>query len=145
MKQLRPLLLFCFLAFPFYNTQAAIPLNQNTSVRNSSNHTATTFLDNKKPDIIQKIVSVLKRTAQPDEKPKEMIGTDGYAVAAFLISILGIFIAGILFGAIGFAFGLTALRRIGDGSKRGGRGLAIAGMVVGVIAFFGALIVIGSM
>jgi Septum formation/Domain of unknown function (DUF4190) len=64
-------------------------------------------------------------------------GTDGFAIAAFVLSLLG----GVLLSVI---FGILALRRIRR-TGQGGRGLAIAALVIsGVwVVLVGALIVVG--
>jgi hypothetical protein len=54
-------------------------------------------------------------------------GTDGFATAALVLGLLG-FIG--ICAILGVVFGLVALNRIGT-SGRGGRGMAIAGTVIG--------------
>ena len=145
MKSPFAITLLCGLLFFLNITEAAIPIKTNQKTKAVTSIQATDDLVKKqKPSLIHRVLNRVVGLREADEKPK-MVGTDGFAVASFLASILGIFVAGILLGAIGFAFGLTALRRIGDGSQRGGRGLAIAGMIIGLIAFFGAIIVLGSL
>ena len=54
----------------------------------------------------------------PDRAP----GTDGFAIAAFVLGVLGAIPLAIIFGILG-------LRRIGR-TRRGGKGLAIAGLII---------------
>lgn len=54
-------------------------------------------------------------------------GTDGFAIASLVLSLLG-FIG--ICAILGVIFGLVALNRIGK-TQRGGRGMAIAGTVIG--------------
>ena len=59
----------------------------------------------------------------PDGQPQS--GTDGFAVTSLVLSLLG-------FALIAVVFGVVALRRIAR-TQRAGRGLAIAGIVIGAI------------
>ena len=66
------------------------------------------------------------------------------AVAGFICSLIGIFVAGLPLGILGVVFSAIGLNR----SKREGRplrGLAIAGVVLGIIAVVGAAIVLLNM
>jgi hypothetical protein len=54
-------------------------------------------------------------------------GTDGFAIASLVLGLLG-FIG--ICAILGVVFGLVALNRIGR-TRRGGRGMAIAGTVIG--------------
>lgn len=60
---------------------------------------------------------------------------DGFAIAGFVVSIVGFFIAGLILGSLGIIFSSIALLRINksNGSKRG-RGLAITGLILGIVA-----------
>jgi hypothetical protein len=87
-----------------------------------------------------RIENALGIGAQADAK------MDGLAVAGFVCSIVGLFVAGILLGSLGVIFSLVAMKRIkkAEGTRRGG-GLAIAGFIIGLIAIIGALIVLAEM
>ncbi len=69
-------------------------------------------------------------------------GTNGLAIASLIVGGVSFFLAFIAVGAIGgvvaIVLGVVALRRIGAGqgtaTAQGGRGLAIGGIVVGVLA-----------
>ncbi len=62
--------------------------------------------------------------------------TDAFAIAGFVASIVGIFFAGLILGVVGVVFSVIALKRIKkDPTAREGRKLAIAGLVLGIIAF----------
>ena len=70
--------------------------------------------------------------------------TNGMAIAGFVLSLLGCTLLGIIFSAV-------ALNQIGKQPNQGGKGLAIAGLVIGIvfmiiqIIYWGALIsIIGN-
>jgi hypothetical protein len=68
--------------------------------------------------------------------------TDGFAITALVCALAGIFIP-IIGPMLGLIFGLIALQRIRDTGARG-RGLAIAGIVLGAAGLlFGLLAVVG--
>jgi hypothetical protein len=80
--------------------------------------------------------------------------TDGRAIAALVCSVIGLAVGvplgifclglpGLILGAIGLALGFSANQRIGEsnGALRG-RGLAMGGIVVGVVAVVISLIVL---
>jgi hypothetical protein len=69
-------------------------------------------------------------------------GTDGYAIASLLCSIL-LGVVPFLGGGLGITFGVVALRRCARSGARG-RGLAVTGIVIGALAIaFWILAVIG--
>ena len=70
-------------------------------------------------------------------------GTSGMAVAGFVCSLVGLFIAGLLLGALGVIFSAIALGKIKRTGKRG-KGLAIAGLVIGIIAIAGAALILAG-
>ena len=59
--------------------------------------------------------------------------TNGLAVASFVCSMVGIVIFGIVMGILAICFGAAGLNRAKTFPQEGGRGLAIAGIVVGII------------
>ncbi len=70
-------------------------------------------------------------------------GMTGMAVAGFVCSLVGIFIAGILLGTLGIIFSAIALGKIKKTGKRG-RGLAIAGLIIGIVAVAGAALILAG-
>jgi hypothetical protein len=63
---------------------------------------------------------------------------DGMALTGFILGVLGVFYLGFLFGLLGIIFsaiGLNNIRKNPDSKK--GRGLAIAGLVCGIVGFVG--------
>jgi hypothetical protein len=70
--------------------------------------------------------------------------TNGYATASLICSIVGIFVP-ILASALAIIFGIVALNQIGSSYGRyEGRGLAIAGIVVGTIGVVIGICVVGA-
>lgn len=63
----------------------------------------------------------------PVPPPPSSTGTDGFAVAALVLGLIPI-----CAGTLGIVFGVVGLRRIRT-SHRGGRGMAIAGIVLGTL------------
>jgi hypothetical protein len=68
-------------------------------------------------------------------------GTDGYAIASLILSIVALPAAfcygmpAIVLGLVGFFLGRSALKRIrASGGARGGHGVATAGWIIGLIA-----------
>ncbi len=76
---------------------------------------------------------------------KEATVTDGFAIAGFVIGLLSLFIAGIIFGLMATIFSVLALDRIRRNPNLGGRGLAIAGFILGLVGLFGAIVVLASL
>lgn len=83
-----------------------------------------------------------------DLSPKdalEQAQIDGLAIAGFVTGLVGIFIFGIILGILGIVFSAIALSRIRkEPEVRTGRGLAIAGLVLGIISVVGAFIIIAA-
>ena len=61
----------------------------------------------------------------------------GFAIAGFILSFFG------LFSVLGIVFSAIALFQTTDGRMRG-RGLAIAGLIIGIIVFISSVVVLGS-
>jgi len=62
----------------------------------------------------------------------------GMSIASFVLSITGLFVAALICGVLAVIFGII-------GMKRGLRGLAIAGFIIGIIDIVVALLLIASM
>ncbi len=67
---------------------------------------------------------------------------EGFAIASLVLGILGLFIFGIPFGILAVIFSSIALSRISANPGLRGRGMAVAGMVLGIIDIIGAFIAI---
>ena len=57
----------------------------------------------------------------------------GKAIASFVLSLVGILIAGLIMGILGIVFGALALNEIKSRPYLQGKGLATAGLVISII------------
>ena len=57
--------------------------------------------------------------------------SNGFAIAALVCGLVGLFLFGVVLGVLALIFGIIGLRRANAGAS--GRGMAIAGIVLGVI------------
>jgi len=71
--------------------------------------------------------------------------TSGMAVASFVLSLCGFLCAGFILGLLAVIFGGVALSAINKDPRLGGKGLATAGLVIGIIDLAGwiALLALG--
>ncbi len=61
--------------------------------------------------------------------------TDGFAIAGFVTGVVGLFAFGIILGILAIVFSGISLKRIRrDPDLKKGRGLAIAGLILGIVA-----------
>lgn len=81
--------------------------------------------------VINNVVNETSKTveANPISNSEER-KTDGLAIASFVVSLVGLLIAGLWCGIISLCLGIPALRRIKAFNKKG-KGLAIAGIAIG--------------
>ena len=71
-------------------------------------------------------------------------GTDGTAIATFVLGLLSIFIFGLILGIIALVLSKKATDNIrASGGQKGGMGLVTAGRVLAIIGIIGWAIVIG--
>lgn len=86
-------------------------------------------------------------TAGPTESPASPASsgpkTSGLAIASLICAIAGICTGGIG-GIVGIILGIVALKKIGaSGGSMGGRGIAIAAIIVGAVTLFLGAIFLG--
>jgi hypothetical protein len=76
--------------------------------------------------------------------PQATQSTNGYAVAALVLGITGLVIVPLIGSVLALVFGYMARSEIDrSGGTQGGRGLAVAGIVLGWVGvFFGFLVVL---
>lgn len=72
---------------------------------------------------------------EPNEEPQKLSAVFG--VLSLISGILGFFVAGLLLGPGAIIFGIAGAKK-----KRKGRGMAITGIILGIVDIIGALIVI---
>lgn len=70
--------------------------------------------------------------------------TDGMALTSFIVSIAGLFIAGLILGTLGIIFGAIGLGRTSGGKKKG-QGLAIAGLIIGILDVLLVLLLLSTL
>ncbi len=75
--------------------------------------------------------------AQPEGEVKPVIG---FAVAALVLGILSLFIFPFVCGPLAIIFGGIALKRASNNPNKEGRGLALAGLIIGIIGTAGGLL-----
>jgi len=66
--------------------------------------------------------------------------TSGMAVASFVLSLVGIFCLGFITGLLALIFGAVAMNAISKNPGLKGRGLAVAGFIIGIIDVVGWLV-----
>ena len=85
-------------------------------------------------DDISSFRSEFKNGASVIMAPPEDQKTNGMALAGFICSLAGLLIFGVVLGLLGIIFSAIGLGKIAkDSSKWKGKGMAIAGLIVGVI------------
>ena len=85
--------------------------------------------------------------ARSGEQEMERQQTSGLAIASMVCGILSLVffwvpVFGFLLGIIAIIFGAVSIRQIGREPNLGGRGMAIAGLVCGIVGVAGWLIFI---
>ena len=75
----------------------------------------------------------------------EEVKTEGLGLAGFIVSLAGLFVLGLPFGILAIIFGSISLGRINRSpGKYKGRGLALAGLIIGIIDVIGIIILMAS-
>ena len=84
-----------------------------------------------------------KELEKNSNKEGEKLPTDGLAITSFIFGIVGVFFAGLIFGLLAIIFGVLSLEKIKRSNGRvKGKGLAIAGTIIGLISLIGAIFLI---
>ncbi len=73
----------------------------------------------------------------PENESNE--GMVGYSIAGFVLSLVGLLIAGIILGTLAIIFSIIGLVKA-DKEGRKGKGLAIAGLIIGIVDVIGGII-----
>jgi hypothetical protein len=69
----------------------------------------------------------------------------GFAIAAFVCSLVGLLVAALPLGIVSVVFAGIALSRVGIDPQPSSKGFAVAGLVVGIIDIVGGLILIAAL
>ena len=130
------------------NTTASIQLesvhvNPDAPANKFENETTAPLVEDKRTSEIDEQVKNDTPEKKSDTKDDEG-QTDGMAIASFILSIAGFFIAGLILGTLSIIFGAIGLARTSGGKKKG-LGLAIAGLVIGILDVLLVLIVLSSL
>jgi hypothetical protein len=89
------------------------------------------------------IMPVYTSRAPQENFPPKM---EGLGLTGFIASLVGLFIAGIPLGLLGVVFGGISLSKIKRYPARyRGRGIAIASIIIGFVAFVGAIVVLSML
>ena len=132
-------------AYAIVQTHTIISLPQNIDNQQFTNraHFKTDALTEKEKDVSSLVkrrlfhFKLFKMLLHPDKK------LDGMAVLGFVVSIVSIFYAGIIFGLLGMILcGISAKRVQRNSKTREGKVLAEIGFIISMIGFFGALYII---
>ena len=92
-----------------------------------------------KPTLKSEFKKGAKMIASYSDDPK----TNGSALTGFILSLVGLFLFGFILGVLAIIFSAIGLGKIKkDSSKWKGKGLAIAGLIIGIIDIIGWLILI---
>lgn len=88
-------------------------------------------------------MKLFKSKAKKANKENDKV-MNGFAVAGFVCAVVGVFVAGFLLGTLGVVFSAIAMNKIKKNPEKfKGKGMAIAGLVIGIVAVVGAAIVLG--
>ncbi len=93
----------------------------------------------------RRLKKLLKNTNPAEKNATDEVKVDGLAIAGFVSGVLSFFIFGIVFSILAIVFSAIALKRIKSNPEvRKGKGLAVAGLVLGIVAAAVLLLAIGA-
>jgi hypothetical protein len=126
------------LAAPRDLEEEAAPVNGNSTAKNHSEKLAKqrfTF-----PSIIHSPVKLLFGGIKPEDKPR----TDGISIAAMVCGILSFFVPvlGLVLAILAIIFGGVGLGRTNRNPELKGRGMAITGLVLGIVGMLFVILVL---
>lgn len=132
----KQLILIFLLVLSVSSSFAAFPINRIDSTTN-----VTTTYTQKQKQLLTNTneVSHAVPRQNADKNASVHQGNDK-AVAAFGLAVVGLFIAGILFGSLAVIFGAFAVK-----PGKSLQGFAIAGLFLGIIDVVGAILVLSAM
>ena len=75
--------------------------------------------------------------------PRIQQKNDGFAIASLVCSLVGLCVAGMILGILGIIFGAISIKRINERPyELKGKGMAIAGLIIGIFAFVAAIFIL---
>jgi len=93
------------------------------------------------PDTVKTPMAAKDQTLTNPGPQKKKI--EGFGLAGFLISLAGLFVAGIPLGILAVIFGIVGIGKVErHPEKRKGKGFGIAAVIIGTLAIIGAIIVL---
>jgi hypothetical protein len=115
--------------------------NNNYTGISFNNHSPVNKIAIKEPkkQLIEINYNNQNKTPYDHKRTNEL---QGLAVASLVTGIVGFFVFGIPLGAMAIVFGTIALSKIKSNPGLSGKGMAIAGLILGIIDIIGALVVI---
>ena len=96
-------------------------------------------------EIKAKVRSIKKENRELTKKDSSDKSATGLSIASFVLGVVGLIIFGIPAGILAVVFGGIAMSRYKKHPEEKLKGLAIAGLILGIIDIVGALIVVGSL
>lgn len=91
-----------------------------------------------KKEQVAKFVKRVNKTAEPIIQNVPNADKPGFSIASFVLSIVGLIVAAIPCGLLAIIFGAV-------GMKKGMKGLAIAGLIIGIVDVVLGLLIVSSM
>jgi hypothetical protein len=98
-----------------------------------------------KKEIKEELKYIRKESRELNKAENSGVKATGFAITSFILGVIGLFVFGIPLGILAVVFGGIALSRYKKNPNEKLKGLAIAGLIIGIIAIIGAIIVLASM
>jgi hypothetical protein len=120
----------------------SVPLSPNIEIRNNISYSVDSKEDlsdltkKEQRQIVKPYKKELKSAVKSyvqSRSGQQQKSALGFAIASIVCGIIGLFVAGFILGILAIIFGGIALKRIRMNPSLQGRGLAITGMVLGLI------------
>jgi len=121
------------------NNQIIIPQNEKKFITPNINVVASNKEKQIKPNFESEFKKGAKMISSYSDDPK----TNGSALTGFILSLIGLIFFGFILGVLAIIFSAIGLGKINkDSSKWKGKGLAIAGLIIGIVDIIGWLILL---
>lgn len=121
------------------NEQIIFPRKEKNNVLLSHKVKPVAENEQVKPSFKSEFKKGVKRIMAKNDEPK----TNGMALAGFICSLAGLFIFGFVLGTLAIIFSAIGLGKINkDASMWKGKGMAIAGLIIGIVDIMAWLILV---